>query len=215
MPDYQVLIADDHPLFRTALRQAVVQTLGQTAIAETDSFEGVRTLVEQHPGVELVFLDLYMPGNDGFTGLTLLHNHYPDISVVMVSSDDRPDVVRKALHFGAAAFIPKSATLETIATAVRAVLDGEHWLPCSPEPVAEEDVDSRRLAAQLKQLTPQQFRVLEMVSDGRLNKQIAYDLKIQETTVKQHVSAILAKLEVNNRTQAGVAFQQLKMTPVE
>lgn len=215
MMDHKVLIADDHPLFRTALRQAVVQCLDTRAIAEADSFDGLMTIVEQTPSLELLFLDLYMPGNDGFTGLTLLHNHYPDIIVVMVSSDDRPEVVRKALDFGAAAFIPKSANLETISEAVKTVLDGEQWLPFALDASEDELSHSQLLASQLKQLTPQQFRVLEMVSDGRLNKQIAYDLHIQETTVKQHVSAILAKLQVNNRTQAGVAFKQLKMTPVE
>lgn len=212
MEQVHVAIADDHPLFRTALKQAIGQAMTIDNVAEADNFEQLLSLLGQHPGIELVFLDLYMPGNDGFTGLSLLNNLYPDLTVIMVSSDDRTDIIDKAINYGAAAFIPKCANLDTITRAITAVLDGEQWLPVgTPQPESSSHTD---FARQLTQLTPQQFKVLSMVSDGQLNKQIAYDLKIQETTVKQHVSAILHKLGVNNRTQAGVAFKQLKASPI-
>ncbi|MDU0114596.1 response regulator transcription factor [Psychrosphaera aquimarina] len=209
-----VAIADDHPLFRTALKQAVIQSLDTVDILEAENVDSLFELIEQNPQLELVFLDLHMPGNDGFTGLTRLQNHHPDILVIMVSSDDTPEIMQKAINFGAAAFIPKSADLSVIASAVQQVLQGEIWLPEGIDLTAnnQELEVHKQLAKQLAQLTPQQYIVLSQIADGQLNKQIAYDLDIKETTVKKHVSAILLKLEVTNRTMAGLVFQQLKLS---
>ena len=213
----KVVIADDHPLFRAALKQAVVESFTATQILETDNFTSLLTVIEQTPSLEIIFLDLHMPGNNGFTGLSQLRNHYPDLVVIMVSSDDSPEIMRKAIDLGAAAFIPKSADLVTISSAISCVLEGEEWLPenMAVQSQAVQENDYQRLAKQLEQLTPQQFIVLTYIADGQLNKQIAYDLDIKETTVKKHVSAILAKLEVNNRTLAGLAYQQLHLTSAE
>ncbi len=215
MSNPKVVIADDHPLFRTALKQAIVECIDDAATIEADDFAGLLKHIEQHDSLELVFLDLHMPGNDGFTGLTQLQNHYPDLVVIMVSSDDASETMQKAINFGAAAFIPKSADLTTIGQAIDAVLDGEVWLPAHVEEQSDKQTMSahQTLAKQLAQLTPQQYTVLTQIADGRLNKQIAYDLDIKETTVKKHVSAILEKLEVNNRTLAGLAYQQLMLAP--
>lgn len=226
MSQSQVIIADDHPLFRAALKQALSQCIvsksqkssspQEETILETDNFDGLITLIEAQSAIELVFLDLHMPGNIGFSGLTRLLNHYPDLAVVMISSEDNPDIMRKAIDLGACAFIPKSADFTTIARAVDTVTEGNTWLPESL--LAEqaqgvhhkrEQSQDKKLAEKLAQLTPQQYTVLELIADGQLNKQIAYRLNIRETTVKKHVSAILAKFEINNRTQAGIAFQQL------
>jgi DNA-binding NarL/FixJ family response regulator len=209
-----VAIADDHPLFRTALKQAVIQSLDTVDILEAENVDSLFELIEQNPQLELVFLDLHMPGNDGFTGLTRLQNHHPDILVIMVSSDDTPEIMQKAINFGAAAFIPKSADLSVIASAVQQVLQGEIWLPEGIDLTAnnQELEVHKQLAKQLAQLTPQQYIVLSQIADGQLNKQIAYDLDIKETTVKKHDSAILLKLEVTNRTMAGLVFQQLKLS---
>lgn len=213
MSEATVVIADDHPLFRSALKQAIKQTLDGVAILEAENVDDLFNLIEVNPQLELVFLDLHMPGNDGFTGLTRLQNHHPDLLVIMVSSDDSPDIMQRAIEFGAAAFIPKSADLELISEAVDNVLDGEIWLPEGTGAVISESQNdkNKKLANQLAQLTPQQYVVLTMIADGQLNKQIAYALDIKETTVKKHVSAILVKLEVNNRTMAGLVFQQLKL----
>ncbi|GIU46188.1 DNA-binding response regulator [Shewanella sairae] len=217
MSQAKVAIADDHPLFRAALKQAVVASFDKTDILEAENFQDLLTLVEQTPTLEIVFLDLHMPGNDGFTGLTLLQNHFPDLVVIMVSSDDQPEIMRKAVDFGASAFIPKSANLTVIGEAINEVLDGEIWLPehSNINNDQEAAAEHQRLAAQLAQLTPQQYTVLARIADGQLNKQIAYDLDIKETTVKKHVSAILLKLEVYNRTQAGLVYQQLMITSPE
>jgi len=212
-----VAIADDHPLFRAALKQAVTECIDQCIILEAENFSELITKIQQNESLEIVFLDLHMPGNDGFTGLTQLQNHYPDIIVIMVSSDNTFEIMQKAIDFGAAAFIPKSSDLNTISEAIENVLNGNTWLPKNIK-VSENQLNTEQnnlLAKQLSQLTPQQYTVLTMIADGQLNKQIAYDLKIKETTVKKHVSAILLKLQVNNRTLAGLAYQQLKLTPAE
>ncbi|WP_028774141.1 response regulator transcription factor [Shewanella waksmanii] len=213
----KVAIADDHPLFRAALKQAVEQSFAQTDILEAETFEQLLELVKATPSLEVVFLDLHMPGNDGFTGLTLLQNHFPDLVVIMVSSDDQVEIMRKAIDFGASAFIPKSANLTVIGEAIDQVLDGEIWLPEHTDINIDQQsaAEHQRLAKQLAQLTPQQYTVLACIADGQLNKQIAYDLDIKETTVKKHVSAILVKLEVYNRTQAGLVYQQLMITSPE
>ncbi len=215
MTTIKIAIADDHPLFRTALKQAVIEFYSSDEIIEADNFDTLLQQVESLPALEIIFLDLHMPGNNGFTGLTQLQNHFPDIVVVMVSSDDKPDVMRKAIDFGASAFIPKSSSLHTIASAISSVQEGNIWLP----PQLEDNLDQvaidkhQQLAKQLAQLTPQQYTVLAQIADGQLNKQIAYELNIKETTVKKHVSAILVKLGVYNRTQAGLVYQQLMLAP--
>lgn len=213
MSEATVVIADDHPLFRTALKQAVNQCLANVSIVEAENVNELLTLIELNPQLELVFLDLHMPGNDGFTALSKLQNHHSDLVIVMVSSDEAPEVMQKAIDFGASAFIPKSADLDLIASAIEQVLEGEVWLPQGIEfsSTGAETEKNKKLATQLSQLTPQQYTVLSMIADGQLNKQIAYDLDIKETTVKKHVSAILEKLEVTNRTMAGLVFQQLKL----
>jgi len=213
MSKAKVVIADDHPLFRLALRQALLECTQDSEILEAETFTDLLPIIEQQDELELVFLDLHMPGNNGFTGLSLLQNHYPDLTIVMVSSEDSPDIMQKAIALGASAFIPKSADFKTISYAVKQVQEGEVWLPdaLSINDALSSSDEYNLLAKQLAQLTPQQYTVLEMIANGLLNKQIAYELNIQETTVKKHVSAILAKFSVNNRTQAGVAFQQLRL----
>jgi DNA-binding NarL/FixJ family response regulator len=217
MSQAKVIIADDHPLFRTALKQAIIECIDDAGTLEADNFSELLIAIEATPSLEIVFLDLHMPGNDGFTGLTQLQNHYPDLVVIMVSSDDNDETMQKAINFGAAAFIPKSADLTTIASAIDTVLAGDVWLPDLIEKNEGQQtaLAHQKLAKQLGQLTPQQYIVLTQIADGQLNKQIAYDLNIKETTVKKHVSAILEKLEVNNRTLAGLAYQQLMLAPTE
>ncbi len=205
----QAIVADDHPLFRSALVQAV-QTVLQSEILEAATFQEVISLLEQEQGIELVLLDLNMPGNDGLTGLTSIVNAFPGVSVVVVSAQEDPLTIKRAIDFGSSGFIPKSSPISVLSEAVETVLDGGHWLPenLSFQLQHIKETDNHQFAEKLKLLTPHQFSVLKLLADGLLNKQIAYELNVQETTIKQHVSAILKKLEVYNRTQAGVIFKQ-------
>jgi DNA-binding NarL/FixJ family response regulator len=211
MATYEILIADDHPLFRGALRQAVTLGLGpDVRLVEVASIAELETRLSEKADWDLVLLDLNMPGAYGFSGLVLLRGQYPQIPVVMVSAQEEAAVVVKSREFGASGFIPKSSPLEVIQDAVRKVLDGEVWWP--PQAFEKVDVSAEAKAASegLASLTPQQFRVLTMVCEGLLNKQIAYELSVSEATIKAHVTAIFRKLGVRTRTQAALLLQQLE-----
>jgi len=209
-----LLIADDHPLFRAALRQAAADAVADTRVTETDTLEGVLAALEADPGIDLVLLDLHMPGNHGLAGLAAIRAQYPGVAVVVVSANDDPRVVRRALDHGAAGYLPKSSGLDELRDAIRAVLACEQWLPSSLRAAvartqsASGDAD---LAARLASLSPQQFRVLTLVAKGLLNKQIADRLEVQERTVKAHLSAIFDRLGVRNRTQASVVLRELEL----
>ena len=214
MAAYQILIADDHPLFRSALQQALTLGLGQQAqLVEAASIAELEAQLAHKTDWDLVLLDLNMTGAYGFSGLVLLRGQYPQIPVVMVSAQEDAAVVQRAREFGASGFIPKSSDLETIQQAVRLVLDGDTWWPAQGEGAANLSEEAKAAKAGLSSLTPQQFRVLTMVCDGLLNKQIAYELSVSEATVKAHVTAIFRKLGVRTRTQAALLLQQLESTP--
>ncbi|ANB16052.1 response regulator transcription factor [Dokdonella koreensis] len=214
----KVLIADDHPLFRLALRQAVAGIDTGVRITEADDLDAARAQLAEHPDTDLALLDLHMPGNHGLMGLASLRAEFPAVAVAMVSAHDEPDTIRRALAYGAAGFIAKRAGLEDLQTALRAILACQTWIP--PERRADvaatgTDAGDGTLATRLNTLSPQQFRVLALVAQGRLNKQIAAALAIQERTVKAHVTAIFEKLGVRNRTQAGVLLSTLQLTARE
>lgn len=205
----KLLIADDHPLFRLAVSQALqgLAELRGFEVLETDCLDGVRTLLATHSDVELVLLDLMMPGSSGPTAVSRLRAEFPAVAVAVISAHSDLEVVQHALAFGALGFIPKSSPLPVIQAAVVQLLAGDSWVP--PELAVETAPADSELVERIAQLTPQQLRVLEMIAEGKLNKQIAWELGIQETTIKQHVSAILRKLGFVNRTQAGIALKQL------
>ncbi|HLV18699.1 MAG TPA: response regulator transcription factor ErdR [Pseudomonas sp.] len=214
MAAYDILIADDHPLFRSALHQALSLGLGnEVRLVEAASIAELETQLAEKSDWDLVLLDLNMPGAYGFSGLVLLRGQYPQVPVVMISAQEEAAVVARAREFGASGFIPKSSSLETIQEAVRAVLDGDTWWPNLGEEPATVSDEAREASAGLASLTPQQFRVLTMVCEGLLNKQIAYQLNVSEATVKAHVTAIFRKLGVRTRTQAALLLQQLESLP--
>ena len=207
-----VIIADDHPLFRAALRQAVTQTVDGVDIIEADSIAALQQAIETHPEADLLLLDLNMPGAHGFSGLVFTRGQYPALPVVVVSGSEDPPIMRRAIEHGAAGFIPKSAPLPTISDAIRDVLNGEIWLPPQMRDQLQQlNTTSNDFSEKLASLTPQQFRVLGMLAEGLLNKQIAYELDVSEATVKAHMTAVFKKLGVRNRTQAVIAMQQLEV----
>ncbi|UOB05574.1 LuxR C-terminal-related transcriptional regulator [[Acidovorax] ebreus] len=210
MPPPTLLVADDHPLFRAALIQVLHERFAPLQTLEAASAATLGQALQDHPEVELVLLDLAMPGARGFSALLHVRGEYPQVPVVVISSNDHPRVIRRAQQFGAAGFIPKSAPAEDMGAAIRAVLAGGSWFP--PMAAERSEADAA-LAAKLAQLTPQQFRVLLCLADGLLNKQIAHELGLAENTVKVHVTAILKKLECYSRTQAAVLVKSLETEP--
>jgi DNA-binding NarL/FixJ family response regulator len=207
---YRLVIADDHPLFRGALREAVSGVFAATDIAEAGSLDEAVELLERGVDVDLVLLDLTMPGVRGFSGLMYLRAQYPAVPVIIVSANDDPAVIRRCMEFGASGFIPKTQPIEAMRDAIGRVLAGGVWTPPDVDLGAGADAETAEMVARLSSLTPQQVRVLMMLSEGLLNKQIAYELSVSEATIKAHVSAILQKLGVESRTQAVIAAAKIE-----
>ena len=201
---YEVLIVDDHPLYRLALKGAVAATCASCEIFEADSVAGLFDALDRHPRTDLLLLDLSLPGAYGFSALAHLRGSRPELPIIVVSGSDDQLTMRRALAFGAQSFVSKSADAATIGKNVLAVLHGEvatqDGLMLEREPGA--DYSALEIGQRMAQLTPQQFRVLGMLCAGLLNKQIGEDLQITEATVKAHMTEILRKLGAANRTQA-------------
>ena len=207
---YRLVIADDHPLFRGALREAVAGQFADADIAEAGAFDDVVAQLDRGGDVDLVLLDLAMPGVRGFSGLMFLRAQFPSVPVVVVSANDDPAVIRRCMDFGASGFIPKTLGVDVMRAAIARVLEGGVWTPPDVDLSGRPDADTAELIGRLATLTPQQVRVLMMLSEGMLNKQIAYGLGVSEATVKAHVSAILQKLGVESRTQAVIAAARIE-----
>ena len=199
----RIVIADDHPLFRAALSTAMVRASPDAAIEETSSLAGARAALATGP-VDLLLLDLKLSDSEGFAGLAGIRADFPAVPVAIVSASDDEGTVRRALAFGAAGFIPKSATLETMAEALGSILGGDIWAPALTEVEPMESMESR-----IASLTPSQLKILIGLQQGRLNKQIAFDLGVTEATIKAHLTGVFRKLGVHNRTQAVIAAQAL------
>ena len=209
-PHYRLVIADDHPLFRGALREAVNGLFERIEVAEAGAFEEVVERLEHGSEVDLILLDLQMPGVRGFSGLMYMRAQYPGVPVIVVSANDDPAAIRRCMEFGASGFIPKTLGVEVMRTAISRVLGGGVWTPPEVDLAGGSDAETAELMARMATLTPQQVRVLMMLSEGLLNKQIAFQLGVSEATVKAHVSAILQKLGVESRTQAVIAAAKIE-----
>lgn len=212
----KVLISDDHPLVRDGLRTVLAVAFDRCELFEAcDLDETVRT-IDREGDFDLVLLDLNMPGMNGFGGLSTLRTRFPALPVVIVSASCDRKLVTEALRQGAAGFVPKSLPRSAIADALRGVLNGEIFTPVDlgdEEPAAAPSGEDQEILRRIDSLTPQQRKVLELVVAGKLNKEIAYELDVTETTVKAHVSAILQKLRVFSRTQAVIMANKVNFTP--
>jgi len=215
---YKILIADDHPLFRDAICGVIQSAFEGAEIIETENLENALEIAKQDDELDLVLLDLNMPGMNGLNGLISIRNEAPTIPVVIVSAEDEKQVVLQAITCGAVGFISKSSPRAQMTEALQQILNGNVYLP--PDIIRQSsEHDSRRNRRQLMQkdvptellqsLTRRQLLVLERMVKGESNKQIAYNLNIAETTVKAHVSAILSKLGVHNRVQAILAASDI------
>ncbi|TXH77322.1 MAG: response regulator transcription factor [Lysobacteraceae bacterium] len=208
-----ILIADDHPLFREALRGAILREVQGARLHEADSVDALHALLERESEADLLLLDLNMPGAHGFSALVHLREHFPQLPVMVVSAREEPAVMRRALDHGAVGFLPKSADATTLGLAIAAVLAGDRWAPASAMKAPATAAAEHDAAQRVRELTPQQFRVLQMLGDGLLNKQIAYELDVSEATIKAHMTAIMRKLGASNRTQAVLIAGKLAIDP--
>jgi DNA-binding NarL/FixJ family response regulator len=208
VPAFHAIIADDHPLYRNALKQALEASFPGASVAEAGNLDQAVESLRNSEACDLILLDLKMPGVQGFSGLMYLRAEHPAVPVVIVSASEEPQVIRRALALGASGYVPKSTPMDGMRQAFAAVINGDIW---TPPGLATDSADAEiaDLAKRLATLTPQQLRVLMMLREGLLNKQIAYQLSVSEATVKAHVSAILLKLDVDSRTQAVIAAAKL------
>jgi DNA-binding NarL/FixJ family response regulator len=206
---YQILIADDHPLLREAIGSAISDSMEDTSVAETDDLDSTLIFVEENPDLDLILLDLNMPGMDGLNGIVQLRSKFPDIPVVILSAEEDKTVILQSVTYGAVGFITKSMPRDKITDAIQQILNGQIYLPpdimrqsASPERKTSNNKNNEIDPELIKSLTRRQLLVFENMSRGDSNKQIGYELNIAETTVKAHVSAILRKLKVHNRMKA-------------
>lgn len=208
-----IVVADDHPLFRDALSGIISAGFSGASVVSAKDLTTTIKALEETADVDLVLLDLNMPGVQGFSGLIFLRGQYPTIPIIVVSGSEDLDTIRRSVSLGASGFIPKSSDTATIKSAMNSVLDGGVWVPDQTAIDNDtEDDELLEIASRLSTLTPQQMRVLMMLKEGLLNKQIAYELNVSEATVKAHVSAILQKLDVNSRTQAVIVASKIAST---
>ncbi len=209
-----IIIADDHPLFRVALKNTIERLLPSANILEAEDFQSLQELLgDKETSAQLILLDLHMPGSDGFSALIHVISQHPEIPVMIVSAHDEPNIIRRAIDHGANGFLPKSAPLEDMQTALTTVLEGGIWKPEGIDDSMIIDDSEQSIADGIALLTPQQFRVAGMVNQGLLNKQIAYELNVTEATIKAHMTEIFRKLGVHSRTQVALALNQLAVQP--
>ncbi len=209
MSDYRLIVADDHPLVRDALTKTFSESYPDGQVDNAGSLDEVVKVIDRNNPPDLILLDLKMPGVQGFSGLSYLRAQYPEIPVAVVSATEDHAAIRRAISFGASGYIPKSVPVEDMRAAVDEILSGTVWVPEAVDLSSEEDGEVEQMIQRFATLTPQQVRVLMMLREGLLNKQIAYELTVSEATVKAHVSAILQKLNVDSRTQAVIAASRI------
>lgn len=204
----KILICDDHPVFREGLRDALAELSGE--VVEAADCAGALREVDTDPAIDLVLLDLAMPGADGWTAFRTLRSRHPSLPVVIVSASDDPADIRRALDQGAAGFVPKSASPALLRNALRLVLAGGVYVPAAAlatPPAGPGGAERRR--ARAAQLTPRQIEVLVLMSRGLTNLEIAGALGIAEGTVKTHARTIFEALDVSNRTEAALVLGEL------
>lgn len=202
-----LLIVDDHPLFREALSSAIGLAFPHARLREADSIRGACEVLAGTGSIDLTLLDLSMQGVAGFDGLVSIRTRFPRVPILVVSGIEDPRIMQEALHHGAAGFVPKAVDKATLTRAIQEVLSGGLFMPevltraRATSPAGAGRAGKAPLAERVARLTPQQVRVLLMIRQGKLNKQIAHELQVGDSTVKAHVSEILRKLEVISRTQ--------------
>ena len=205
-----IIIADDHPLFRQALSSMLAVQFTQTNLLEAQTIPELEEQLQNITAPDLLLLDLDIPGAQGFNTLIQIRHNYPQVGVVIISGFEDKDTINKAMTHGAAGFIPKSTPVEEMVNAIKEVLAGKLWTPTGD--FSAIDSPSSIMAEKIASLTPQQHKILMMFADGLLNKQIAYELGLSESTIKSHASTIFLKLGVRNRTQAVITLSELQVS---
>ncbi|MCP1200825.1 response regulator transcription factor [Notoacmeibacter sp. MSK16QG-6] len=210
--NFRFLVIDDHPMFREALQSAIRAAYPKSEIVDAASLAEANKALAENANFDLALLDLAIPDTEGYFGLLELRNQHPRMPIVVVSGHEEAHIIRDVMAQGASGFVPKSTPRGTLADAIARVIQGDIYLPedySPPVDVEQPEQDRLAILGKLASLTPQQLRVTRMVQSGLLNKQIAYELGVGETTVKAHVSEVLRKLNVHSRTQVVIELSKL------
>jgi len=205
----KIILADDHPLFRQALTITLKANFSNAEIFEAQTIPELEQHLAQEPGADLLLLDLDIPGAQGFNSLINVRRSYPELGVVIISGYEDKETIYKAMNHGAAGFIPKSTPVPEMLLAIKEVLTGKLWTPDG-----EFNAEAQHIVTaddKIASLTPKQRKILLMFADGLLNKQIAYELGLSESTIKSHASTIFLKLGVRNRTQAVIVLNEVQL----
>lgn len=209
----RILVADDHPLFREALSAALEPHFQDAEILQADSLDSTMQVLESNAQIDLLLLDLNMPGGEYFNGLITVKDSFPALPVAVISANESIEVVAQVMGLGAEGFIPKSSPTAEIASAIVTIKGGENWVPEAMKPELENvDEELTQLLKRFRELTPKQIQVLSFLRAGLMNKQIAHEMNVTEATIKAHISAILRKLEINTRTQAVLLMDKLQFS---
>lgn len=205
----KIILADDHPLFRQALTITLKANFSNAEIFEAQTIPELEQHLAQEQGADLLLLDLDIPGAQGFNSLINVRRSYPELGVVIISGYEDKETIYKAMNHGAAGFIPKSTPVPEMLLAIKEVLTGKLWTPDG-----EFNAEAQHIVTaddKIASLTPKQRKILLMFADGLLNKQIAYELGLSESTIKSHASTIFLKLGVRNRTQAVIVLNEVQL----
>jgi DNA-binding NarL/FixJ family response regulator len=209
----KALVVDDHPLFCDALTITLQSISDFSEIRTAGTLEQALEVIAQEDSIGLIVLDLNLPDVNGLDGLVRLCNAAPRSAILVASSMADNAMIARALKAGADGFVPKHSQRSVFRRAFEAVSEGRKFVPDGfIDPAGGQGSDENDALARLASLTNQQARILHLICEGKLNKQIAYDLSIAETTVKAHVTAIMRKLGVHSRTQAVLVAQEARFS---
>jgi DNA-binding NarL/FixJ family response regulator len=209
---FKFLIADDHPLFREALKSALQTAFTGVNYIESNSFSSTFKTLRRHRNIDLLLLDLNMPGSENYYGLLKIRQSFPNLPIVVVSATDDFQTIAETMEFGANGFIPKTTATPDVIAALKIVLAGKSWVPPSiRDAIKSVSSEKIEIAEKVRELTPKQYMVLSLVKQGLMNRDIAEQLNVTEATVKAHVSMLFKRLSVKSRTQILVAIEKLSL----
>ncbi len=208
LDNMKIILADDHPLFRQALTITLKAHFSGAEIFDAQTIPELEEHLKNETGADLLLLDLDIPGALGFNSLITIRRLYPDLGIVIISGFEDKETIYKSMNLGAAGFIPKSTPVQDMVVAIKEVLNGKLW---TPDGEFNSNTQTTVTDDKIASLTPKQHKILLMFADGLLNKQIAYELGLSESTIKSHASTIFLKLGVRNRTQAVILLNELQL----
>jgi DNA-binding NarL/FixJ family response regulator len=209
----RVVIVDDHPLYSDALAATLQLVFPDCDMDKARTLGDALDLVETGPTPDLVMFDLKLPDVCGISGFLRLRAALPDVPILVISSLTSVPVVHALMQEGAAGFLPKDTSASVLRDALRIIAEGGKYVHSSYDgdpSETEEDAQFEAMHPKLAELTPQQQKIMRLICAGKANKQIAYELSLAEATVKAHITALLRRLGVNNRTQAAVLVESMQ-----